>query len=120
MYKVLLVEDENKIREHLIGIIDWYKFNCLLLKPCHNGLDGLKSIKLNQPDIVISDIEMPYLNGLEMFEQASHYEYKKIILTSYSNFDYAKKGIALKVDEYLLKPIDVLELEEVINKCINE
>lgn len=120
MLKVLIVEDEDIIRKGLIHTINWIDLDCNIIGAASNGAKGLEMIRQLRPDVVLTDIKMPYIDGLEMVEEASkEYFFKTILLTSYSEFVYAKKAIQLKVFDYLLKPLDERELREIINR-INE
>lgn len=117
MYKILVVEDEDIIRKGLIYMVDWLKVNCVIVGEASNGKEGIEKIKEIKPDIVITDIKMPYKDGIEMLEETIfEYEYETIIISGYSEFEYAKKAIKLNVTEYLLKPIDFEYLYETIDK----
>lgn len=121
MLKVLIVEDEDIIRKGLVHTIDWLSMECVIAGDADNGLDGLKLIEEHKPDLVITDIKMPVMDGIEMLETAlkSNFFYS-IILTSYSEFEYAKQAISLKVFEYLLKPVDKDKLEDIIKRIIKD
>ena len=115
MWKVLIVEDENIIRKGLVFTIDWYSLGCVVVGEGRNGLDGLEKIRSLQPDIVIADIRMPQMDGLEMIRQASvTNRFCSILLTSYSEFEYAQAAVSLHAFEYLLKPVDDDRLKETI------
>ncbi len=117
MNKVLIVEDEDIIRKGLIYMVDWLKVNCIVVGEAVNGVDGLNKIRELKPDIVITDIRMPYKDGIEMLEESiNEFDYEAIIISGYSEFGYAKKAITLGVNEYLLKPINFIDLYDVINK----
>lgn len=119
MYKVLVVEDEVRIRKGLIYLIDWSLLQCIVVGEAANGVEGLAKIIELSPDIVITDIEMPLLNGLSMIEQAkSTNSFESIIITGYNEFQYAKKGIHLGVIEYVLKPVSEEEITNAINQSI--
>ncbi|MDF2877926.1 MAG: two component transcriptional regulator, AraC family [Clostridia bacterium] len=121
MIRVLVVEDEDIIRKGFIHTINWIAMDCLVVDEACNGKEGLEKIQKHRPDIVITDIIMPRMNGIEMIEEANVlYDFKSIILTSYSEFEYAQKAIKLKVFEYLLKPVDEEKLFEIINKLKKE
>ena len=121
MYKVLIIEDEELIRRGLVYTIDWLSLDCTVIGEAADGVQGLQKIKEMHPDIVIADIRMPGLSGLEMIEQAKACgeRFYAIILSSYSEFDYARQAILLDVGEYLVKPIVDDELEEAIRRAKN-
>lgn len=119
MIKVLVVEDEDIIRRGLIGTIDWLSADCTVVGEAVNGKDGLEKIEKYQPDLVITDIRMPVMDGLEMLRQAQEkkFIFEKIILTSYGEFEYAQEGIKLGVIDYILKPIDEDIFYEALKKA---
>lgn len=117
MYKVLIAEDEDIIRKGLMFLADWQKIDCVVMGEAANGLEGLEKIREYRPDIVIVDINMPMMDGLEMLEKSiKEYGYDAIIVSGYNEFEYARKGIRLGVTEYLLKPVNYSELYEAIGK----
>ncbi|CDF57680.1 response regulator transcription factor [Thermobrachium celere] len=121
MFKIVIVEDEEIIRNGLVFTIDWLSLDCTVVGTASNGLEGLNLIKEHKPDIVITDIKMPVMDGIEMLKEAlKHVSFYSIILTSYSEFEYAKQAISLKVYEYILKPIDEDELIKTINNVKQE
>ena len=108
MIRVLIVEDEEIIRKGLINTIDWLSKNCNIIGEAINGVDGINKIVETSPDLVITDIKMPKMNGLEMIKEAYRrgYSFESILLTSYGEFEYAKEGISLGIIDYILKPLD--------------
>lgn len=115
MLKILIAEDEDIIRKGLVFTIDWLSMDCVVVAEAADGEDGLQKIIEYRPDVVITDIKMPKMNGIEMVEQGlEHVKFKSIILTSYTEFEYAKKAIELKAFDYLVKPIDENKIIEVI------
>ena len=93
MIQLLIVEDEEIIRKGLQYTIDWLSLDIVIAGVAENGKEGLDLIRKLDPDIVLTDIKMPIMDGLTMLEKASEELYKivPIILTSYSEFDYAKQ-----------------------------
>ncbi|MBQ3797669.1 MAG: response regulator [Butyrivibrio sp.] len=123
MYRVLIVEDEDIIRKGIAYTMDWVGMGCTIVGEAANGREGLEKIKELNPDIVMADIMMPIMDGIEMIKKAKEdYEcsFKSIILTSYADFSYAKKAIDLSVSAYLMKPVDEDELKEDVAKIISE
>lgn len=121
MLKVLIVEDEDIIRKGLVHTIDWLSMGCVVAGEAGNGLDGLKLIEEHKPDLVITDIKMPVMDGIEMLEKGLRNSFfYSIILTSYSEFEYAKQAISLKVFEYLLKPVDKEKLADIIDRITKD
>ncbi|MGE5630607.1 MAG: response regulator, partial [Caulobacteraceae bacterium] len=114
MYKLMIVDDETEILEGLKTIIDWEGNGITLCGEACNGIEALEFIHRLSPDIVIMDIRMPLLDGLELLERISqdNLPVKCIFLSGYDDFYYAQKAIDLKAANYLLKPCrpsDILE-----------
>jgi two-component system, response regulator YesN len=117
MLTLVIVEDERIIRQGLIYTIDWTSLGITIVGEASNGEEGLKRIKEVKPDIVLTDIKMPVMDGIQMLEEAADFhECEKLILTSYSDFSYAQKGIRLGVYDYILKPVDDRILHETFQK----
>lgn len=121
MIRIVIVEDEDFIRNGLRYTIDWLSMNCVIVADAKDGEEGLEKIIEYNPDVVITDIKMPKMNGMEMLSKANTLvKFKSIILTSYMEFDYAKKAITLKAYEYLLKPIDENKIREIMKNLHEE
>lgn len=122
MLKVLVVEDEFYLRRGTVLTIDWAKLNCVVAGEAANGEEGLALARSLQPDIIITDIRMPRMDGLTMVRtlREEGCEAKVIILTAYSDFDYARNALRLGVTDYLLKPYHDGELEETVLRLIRE
>ncbi len=119
MYKVLIVEDNDIIREDIKHLIDWNKQGYKLVTEAKNGEEGLAMFHRHNPDIVIADIKMPVMSGLEMIDRIrkTGSRAKFILLTAYEEFEYAKKALYLDVHSYVLKhevddEILLIELEK--------
>ncbi|WP_160720727.1 response regulator transcription factor [Bacillus sp. USDA818B3_A] len=106
MYKVMLVDDERIITEGMSKVIKWESIGTSLIGTAKNGLEAFEKIKQSRPDIVISDIKMPGMNGLELVAKVHEYdpEIRFILLSGFSEFDYAKQAMVFGVKHYLLKP----------------
>ncbi len=117
MYKVMIAEDEEPIRRGLVYTIPWEKMDCCVIGEARNGQEGVLLIREKQPDIVVADINMPMMDGLEMLRETRDISYSSIILTGYSDFDYARQAIDCKVTAYLLKPLSLEEIEKAVNKA---
>lgn len=121
MLKIIIVEDEDIIRNGLVHTIDWLSMGCIVIADAANGQEGLEKILDLSPDIVISDIKMPMMNGIDMIKSAMEkIKFKSLILTSYAEFDYAKKAIELGVSDYLLKPVSEEKIRSSIEKVNRE
>ena len=115
-YKVVIVDDEPIITDGLSTAIDWGSFGCEIVGKAYSGREGLKLIHEVRPDILFTDIRMPFMDGLEMVAALkSEFPGMKIaILTGYRDFDYAQEAIRLGVFRYLVKPSRMKELQETI------
>ena len=116
MYKAVIIDDEPIIVEGLSRAVDWGRWDCKVTGFAYNGREGLDVIRSQKPNILISDIRMPEIDGLTMVAALkSEFPYMQIaILTGYRDFEYAKKAIELGVTRFLLKPSKLDELEEAI------
>ncbi len=117
MLKVLIVDDEPFVRQGLKDIIDWKKYGFSLCGEAENGLNAINMIEMYHPHIVITDIKMPGIDGLELVRKASkelQTSTKFIILSGYEDFKYARTAIQLNVKGYLLKPVEEDELITVL------
>ncbi|MCP1109508.1 response regulator transcription factor [Ohessyouella blattaphilus] len=125
MLNVMIVDNEASIRKGLIHCIRWTSLDCEIVAQAEDGLDALEQIKTIKPDIIISDIRMPGMDGLELAETI-HTNYpwiKMIILTGFPDFEYAKRAISYRVVDFVLKPTTVENLTRAIEKAkshINE
>lgn len=121
MLRVLIAEDEDMIRKGLIYTIDWLSMGCVVVAEAANGQEGLEKILEYKPDVVIADICMPFLDGIEMIKKASEQvRFQSVLLTSYADFEYARRAIEARVCEYLLKPVDEAVLGELMKRLGNE
>jgi two-component system, response regulator YesN len=117
--KIFLVDDEPLIRQRLKETIPWEKIGCEIVGEANNGLEAIDLIYQVNPDIIITDIRMPGLSGLELIEQLKNKleNVKFILLTGYSDFKYAQCAVKLGVFDFILKPTDELEILEVIARA---
>ena len=118
MYKLLLVDDEQIIREGLARMIDWEGLGLTLTASCSNALAALDSMTDDMPDILLADVRMPGMDGLELVERAMalHPQLQAIILSGYDTFQYAQQAIKIGVEQYLLKPITKATLVHVLQE----
>lgn len=119
---IIIIDDEPKVRNGLIKILKNKYKDEVDLNSFSNGIEALEYLKKNPADIIITDIKMPRMNGLEMVEKLrnENYEAEIIILSGYSYFQYAQKAIELKVRKYLTKPTNTKELFETIDTIKEE
>ena len=122
MYKILLVDDEYYYREALKNTISWESYGCCICGEANNGLAGVEKAKELQPDIILADISMPFMDGLQMIEEIQKDLPETIfaIVTGYGEFEYAKRGMELGVKYYVVKPVDDKELMKNISQMVQE
>lgn len=119
MYRIIIVEDENILRKGLVLTTPWEDHNCKVIAEAKNGQEGLDLILKLRPDIVITDIKMPIMDGIEMLEEVRKtYDPVIIFVTAFNDFEYAKKAIDFRVIDYLVKPFDDQQLNQAINKAV--
>ena len=121
MYQVVLVDDERLIIRGLSTVIPWAELGCEIAGTAHDGVSGLELIRSLRPDIVLTDIRMPNMDGLTMLA-AIRSEFPGIqmsVLTAYRDFEYARKAITLGVCRYLLKPSNLDELQEAVKQMVS-
>lgn len=118
MYHILLVDDEILVRDAIRENIDWKGMDCELVGDCENGQQAAEFVKNHQVDIVLTDICMPYMDGMELshFLHDNYPDIVIVIFSGFGEFEYAKKAIQYNVSEYMLKPITAMELRGVIEK----
>ncbi len=120
--KVVIADDEELICSLMQKIILWEELNLTLAGTAHNGSDLYEIIKSERPDIVITDICMPEIDGLELIKRVKYddMECKFIIVSGYRQFEYAHNALKYNVEDYILKPIDAKELNDAIRRIKNE
>ena len=118
MIKVFLVEDEIIMREGIKNNIDWEKEGFLFVGEASDGELAYPLIQQTDPDILITDIKMPFMNGLELSRLVKQEfpDIKIIILSGYDEFEYAQEGISIGITDYLVKPVSGAKLLETVKK----
>ncbi|UQZ85753.1 putative response regulatory protein [Paenibacillus konkukensis] len=118
MYKLILVEDEEEVRESVVQEIDWASCGFEVADTAENGSEAMELIEKWAPDVVVTDIRMPFMDGLQLSEwiRGKYPMTKIIILTGYDEFEYAQKAVKMHIDEYVLKPFSTQELMQALAK----
>ncbi|WP_281884972.1 response regulator [Paenibacillus sp. YYML68] len=116
MYKLLLVEDEEDVREGIVQEIDWAAYGFEIVDTAENGKEAMELVERWAPDVVVTDIRMPFMDGLALsaWLREQYPAIRIIILTGFDEFEYAQKAIRLHIDEYVLKPFSAQELIDVL------
>lgn len=118
LYRIILVDDEEEVRKSIIKKIRWEEAGFEVVGDAENGQDALEKLEVLEPDVVLTDIRMPYMDGLTLTEKI-HQKYpsmKVVIFSGYDDFEYAQRAIKLNVTEYILKPVNVAELTAILKK----
>lgn len=122
MFKIMIVDDSPHIAHYLSNLIDWEDYDCILTGIYTNPRSLLADAAKDIPDAVFSDIAMPGMNGLELTEKlyALNPSLKIILISGYSEFSYAKRALELHVFDYLLKPVQLAQLQQLMKKLLSE
>ncbi|MCR8634213.1 response regulator [Paenibacillus radicis (ex Xue et al. 2023)] len=122
MYKVAIIDDEVIITRGLSKNIEWEANGFEVVGTAMNGEEGMSLVAEKRPHLIITDIRMPFVDGFEFTEQVvkAYPDTKVLMLTSYDDFDYAKRALQLKVFDYLLKPVDSGKLLDTAKRAIKE
>lgn len=119
MIQMIIIDDEALIRESLNRFIDWESIDINVCDTASNGVSAMASILNHKPDIILTDIRMPGLNGLELIRllREQNLSSEVIFISAHTNFEYAKQAITLGAFGYITKPIDEEELLNTVNRC---
>lgn len=117
-YTVLLVDDEEEVIQVIMKKIDWESLGFSVIGYANNGVKALEMVEESQPDVVMTDIRMPYMDGMELSHRIkAEFPATKILLfTGFDEFEYAKEAVHLEVEEYVLKPLNSTELAHVFTQ----
>lgn len=120
MYKLLIVDDEKMIRMGMKAVLPWDSLEIGEVYTAASGIEALDIIDRYRPEIMITDIQMTEMTGLQLIETAREVvpELRVIVLTGYDNFEYARQSLRLSVQEFFLKPIEEDDLEEAVRKQV--
>ena len=118
LYRIMLVDDEEEVRKAMIRNMNWERLGFTVAGDAENGEDALEKLEQLEPDVVMTDIRMPYMDGLTLIARIrERYPFIKILIFSgYDDFEYAKQAIKFNVTEYILKPVNGEELAEILKR----
>lgn len=122
MFKVMIIDDEPIIRKGIKNILNWEQFGCKICAEASDGEEGISLIKKYMPDILITDIRMPEVDGLTMINNVKDLipDCKIIVLTGYRDFDYIQEALKLGVFDFVLKPSKIEELTTIVQRAVHE
>ena len=121
MKKMIIIDDERLIRNGLLDYLDWQSLGIEIVALCANGQEGLTAIHTYDPDLVLSDISMPLMDGVQLLKTIRMEGYQHtafIFISSYSEFRYAQEAVKYNAFEYLLKPLEAPVLEDCVRRCL--
>ncbi|MBB3112656.1 two-component system response regulator YesN [Paenibacillus phyllosphaerae] len=118
MYKLLLVDDEIDVREGLLHEIDWEAHGFTVVDTAENGREAMELVERLTPDVVLTDISMPFMDGLALSEwiRREYPNTRIVLLSGFDEFEYAQRAIKLEVEEYVLKPFDGEQITQTLDK----
>lgn len=121
LYRIMLVDDEEEVRKAIIRQMDWEQLGFTVVGDAENGEDALEKMEQSEPDVVITDIRMPYMDGLTLTARIreKYPSVKILIFSGYDDFEYAQRAIKLNVTEYILKPVNGQELAQILGRVKN-
>lgn len=116
MLKVLVVEDEEMIRRGIVLAVDWAALDCVVAGEASNGLEALEAVERLNPSLIITDLKMPHMDGIEMLRRLRERgnNVYVMILTAYDSFTYAQSALRLGAVDFLLKPFHDGDLERAV------
>jgi two-component system response regulator YesN len=120
MFSLLIVDDHRHVVDSMAQTLEWGKLHITTVYKAYNGLQALEIITASKVDILITDIRMPGMSGLELIKEAQKYNnsIKCILLTGYAQFEYAKKAIELQAVDYLIKPVKDEEILGIVSNIV--
>lgn len=119
MYSILLVDDEESVRSSICRLTPWKDYGFEVIAEASSGLEALEILSEQVPDLIITDIKMPYMNGIDLINTIrSRYSttVEVIVLSGYDEFTYAQEALRLKVTEYVLKPVSVDDMKALLER----
>ena len=117
-YRIMLVDDEEEVRSAILKKLDWKALGFSEVMDAENGEDALEKMERFTPDVLLTDIRMPYMDGLTLCERVrkTYPSMKLLIFSGFDEFEYAKQAIRLNVTEYILKPVNLKELSDILKR----
>nr|WP_312290211.1 response regulator [Clostridium chromiireducens] len=120
MWKLVVADDEPKIRRGIEKVLDWGRLNIEIVGEAEDGEIAFELIQKKSPDIILLDINMPFLSGLNLLQKLKEINNKSIviIISGYDDFSYAQKALQFNVFDYILKPVSKKDMEEIIIRAV--
>ena len=118
MYTIVFADDEEEVRQAIIKKVNWEEIGYKFVGEAGNGAEALELVEKLKPDVLLTDIQMPFVSGIELARQVReiHPSTQIVFLSGHDDFTYAQKAIQYNIISYLLKPISAAELTEELGK----
>lgn len=123
MFNVQIVDDEPIIRMGIEKMLNWNALGFEIVCMAQNGKQALEQLEVEKIDVIITDIEMPIMNGLDFIKEVRQQEAsigvasrEVVVLTAYEDFEYARTAIKYGIAEYVLKPVDIEEMTQILSR----
>lgn len=122
MFRLLVVEDEEMIKNKILHNINWKENGFVEVFDASDGVEALEIVRKHAVDIVVTDIQMPNMSGIELIREIKSFNknIKTVIITAYAEFEYAKESVKLNVNDYILKPFKSKDLLDIVKKLLEE
>ena len=118
--RAIICDDDEIILKGLCSVIDWASLGIELVGTAGNGKEGLALLKEQRPELLMTDIRMPHVDGLQLIEEGKKLNpgLMAIVFSGYDDFEYARRALKLGVQDYLTKPINMDELTHLASDCV--
>ena len=124
MLKILIVDDEQVVRVYLQSIVNWEQYDCQVVTTCENGMEALEVMAQQPIDLILTDLEMPKMNGLQLIEEirSRGYQTKVIVLSNHSDYDLSREVMKLGALDYYVKTnvkeADIISMIELVSEQV--
>ncbi len=121
-YTIVVADDEEEIRRSLIRKVDWDEAGFRVVGEAENGIEALELVEKLEPDLLLTDLKMPFVSGIELARQVREIRptMQIVFLSGYDDFTYAQQAIQYNIISYMLKPISAKEVTEELKKFIKK
>ncbi len=118
MYKIIIVDDEEIMREGLINLVDWKALGFEIVAQFEDGDEALEYLKINRVDVLLTDIKMTFVSGLDLARYINDHKLstKVVLISGYEDFEFARQAVSYNVVQYMLKPISLRDIQSVFSK----
>ena len=120
IYRLLIADDEYWVRDELSDMLEWERYGISFLDPAEDGEKAWEAVEKEKPDILITDVNMPFMNGVELVKKVkiSYPDIVVIMLSGYNDFEYVKESLLAGAMDYIMKPISKMQMIQVLTKAL--